>query len=122
MTMKLTSVQQFMLYALGTCYAELDERFSGKPVEITMSKVDFIDLIHKAAIVSKKDRAVYKNLESLEKLKLIAYNNKVIKLTDRGKKEYEKIRIVINPYITVTSTLTSDDILNYTNHAQTVLK
>ncbi len=120
--MKLTSVQQFMLYALGTCYAELDERFSNKPVEITMSKVDFIDLIHKAEIVAKKDRAVYKNLESLEKLKLIGYNNKVIKLTTKGKNEYDKIKIVINPYIIVTNTLTSDDILKYTNRAQTVLK
>lgn len=120
--MVLTKVQQFMLFALGACYEELEERFSGKPVAMVMRKTEFIDLVHNAKIASKKDRAVYKNLESLEKQRLVSYENKALILTAKGKIAYEKIKADILPFVRVNKTITSDDILSYTHANQTRLR
>ncbi|HIH24647.1 TPA: hypothetical protein HA251_06460 [Candidatus Woesearchaeota archaeon] len=120
--MKLTKVQSFMLYALGTTYDQFSERFNGRPLAIAMNKVDFIDLVHAAKIASKKDRAVYRNLESLEKLKLIAYDNKTLALTKKGIAAYQAIRKEMEPYFYIRDLLRSDDILKYTAKRQTVLK
>ena len=110
-----------MLYSLGICYAEFEARFASRPMSFVMNKTDFIDLIHKAHIADKKDRAVYKNLQDLEEKKYVAYNNKTLALTAKGKKEFERIRAEILPYIDVTAIL-ADDILKYTEKRQTILK
>jgi len=120
-TTRLTKVQSFMLYSLGICYAEFEVRFASKPVSFVMNKTDFIDLVHKARIADKKDRAVYKNLQDLEEKKYIAYDNKTLALTQKGKKEFERVRAEIIPYIDVTGIL-ADDILRYTEKRQTVLR
>jgi hypothetical protein len=120
--MRLTAVQGFMLYALGQCHEELAKRFSDAPVTMVMSKTDFIDLVHNAKFASKKDRAVYKNLEDLEQLKLVSYDQKTLALTEKGKLAYTKVKASITPYMDVTTTLRSDDILKYTSANQTKLK
>jgi hypothetical protein len=117
-----TKVQAFMLYALGTTYDQFAERFKEKPLALVMSKADFIDLVHAAKIASKKDRAVYRNLESLEKLRLIAYNNRTLALTKKGAAAYQAIRKEMAPYFYVRDLLRSDDLLRYTTKRQTVLR
>ena len=118
----LTKVQEFMLYALGTTYEQFTARFAGKPMAIVMSKADFIELVHSAKIASKKDRAVYRNLESLEKLRLIAYNNRTLALTKKGQLAYASIKRDLGPYFFVSDLLKSNDLLKYTTKKQTVLR
>ncbi|MEM2916330.1 MAG: hypothetical protein QXT19_03170 [Candidatus Woesearchaeota archaeon] len=120
--MRVTRVQAYILFALGTCYEECSKRFAGKPMAVSMSKVAFIELARKANITAKKERALYKNLEALEDLKLISYENKNLALTEKGQRVFERIKKDLMPYINVKGVLTSDHVLNYTTKAQTILK
>ncbi len=119
--MRATKVQAFILFALGTCYEECGRRFAGKPLAVSMNKVDFIELARKAKITSKKERALYKNLEALESLKLITYDNKSLALTPKGQQVFERVRNDLEPYINVKGVLAADA-LKYTTRAQTILK
>jgi predicted transcriptional regulator len=119
--MRVTKVQAFILFALGTCAAECSRRFAGKPLAMSMNKVAFIELARKANITSKKERALYKNLEALEALKLVAYDNKTLLLTEKGQKVFERVRSDLEPYINVQGVL-SNDILKFTTKTQTTLK
>ena len=47
-TMRVTKVQAFILFALGTCSAECSKRFAEKPLAVSMNKVAFIELARKA--------------------------------------------------------------------------
>ncbi len=119
--MRATKVQAFILFALGTCYTECSRRFADKPLAVSMNKVAFIELARKAQITSKKERALYKNLEALEDLKLITYDNKNLALTPRGQKLFERVRDDLEPYINVKNVVSSD-LLKYTTKAQTILR
>jgi hypothetical protein len=119
--MRASRVQAFILFALGTCYEECSRRFAGKPLAVSMSKSAFIELARKASITAKKERALYKNLEALESLKLITYDKKNLALTQKGRKLFERVRNDLGPYINVKSVLASD-VLKYTTKAQTILK
>ncbi len=120
--MRVTKVQAYILFALGTCYEECSKRFAGKPLAVSMNKAAFIELARKAQITAKKERALYKNLEALEDLKLISYDNKNLALTKKGQRVFERIRDDLLPYINVKAVLDSDHVLNYTTRAQTILK
>jgi hypothetical protein len=120
--MRVTRVQAYILFALGTCYEECSKRFAGKPMAVSMNKVDFIELARKANITAKKERAVYKNLEALEQLKLVSYDNKNLALTEKGKSVFERVKEDLAPYINVRGVLASDHVLNYTTKTQTILK
>jgi hypothetical protein len=119
--MRVTKVQAFILFALGTCYAEFSKRFTDKPLAVSMSKSAFIELARTAKITSKKERALYKNLEALESLKLITYDNKNLALTLHGQKLFERIHNDLEPYINVKGVL-STDVLKYTTKTQTILR
>lgn len=119
--MAATREQKFILFALGLCYAEFSKRFSGKPLSMSISKSQFIELAMKASITKKKERALYKNLETLEKKKLVSYASKNLALTERGTRLFTKISTELSPYLSVNSILTSQDILRYTRKAQAVL-
>lgn len=120
--MRVTRVQAFILFALGTCYHEFSKRFAGKPLSVSMNKVAFIELARKANITSKKERALYKNLKALEGLKLVTYENRNLALTAKGQRVFERIRTDLEPYINIRDVLTSDDIAKYTTRTQTILK
>lgn len=120
--MKLTKVHKFILFALGLFYQECNKQFGGAPLELAMSKSAFIDLAMKSRITEKKERALYKNLKFLEKKKLISYYNKNLRLTQRGRKAYEKVYAELRPYLNVAWILKSSDILHYTPKVRTVLK
>ncbi len=120
--MRVTRVQAYILFALGTCYEECSKRFAGKPMAVSMNKVAFIELARKANITEKKERALYKNLEALEALKIVSYDNKNLALTPKGHKVFERVRDDLIPYINVKGVLDSDHVLNFTTKTQTILK
>jgi hypothetical protein len=120
--MRVTRVQAYILFALGTCYEECSKRFAGKPMAVSMNKVAFIELARKANITEKKERALYKNLEALEALKIVSYDNKNLALTPKGQKVFERVRDDLIPYINVKGVLDSDHVLNFTTKTQTILK
>ena len=119
--MRVTKVQAFILFALGTCYAECSKRFAATPLAVSMNKSAFIELARTANITSKKERALYKNLEALEDLKLITYDNKNLALTAKGQKLFDRVHNDLEPYITVKSVL-NKDVLKYTTKTQTILR
>lgn len=65
-------------------------------------------------MVKKGERAMYKNLEDLENKKLVSYENKTLKLTGKGDKKYQELLTKIEPYLSVTLLLKSEDVLKYT--------
>ena len=83
--MSLTKTQQRILYALGHCYRKFERQYRDKPLTVFVSKIGFIDLIKQAEFIQKQERALYKNLEILEKKKLIEYLEKKIRLTSKDR-------------------------------------
>lgn len=99
--MKLTKTQRLILYALGQFYTALNQPLVEKPVQVRTSKIAFIEHLLAAKIVSKQERALYKNLETLENTKMISYENKMIIFTESGLKELEKINKEIQQFISL---------------------
>ena len=120
--MKTTKKQNFILFTLGKWYEEANNKIKGKPLGVCISKKIFIELVMKAGIAKKQERALYKNLETLEKKKLILYDSKVLGLTPRGKKLFGKLNKQISPYINLYEKLKSKDPTTYTRKVQTVLR
>jgi len=89
--MKITKGQRLILFALGQFYTALNQPLVQKPVQVRTSKIAFIEHLRKSKIISKQERALYKNLETLGNKKLILYENRMIMLTESGLKELEKI-------------------------------
>ncbi|HLD40487.1 MAG TPA: hypothetical protein VJB13_05100 [Candidatus Nanoarchaeia archaeon] len=97
--MKLSKTQRLILYALAHFYTSLNQPLVEKPVQVRTSKIAFIEHLLAAKIVSKQERALYKNLETLEQKKLISYENKMIIFTEFGLREVEKINKEIQQFI-----------------------
>ncbi len=89
--MRLTRPQWLILYSLGEFYQTINQPLVEKPVRLETSKITFIELLLQSKIVTKQERALYKNLEILEKKKLIEYVNRMVKFTERGIQELQKI-------------------------------
>jgi len=99
--MKLTSVQRLILHSLGQFYHSINQPLIEKPVRLQTSKITFIELLLKSGLIGKQERAIYKNLETLEKKKLIGYEQRMIKFTETGLQELDKFKTEINKYIDV---------------------
>jgi len=111
-----------MLYSLGKWFDEANASIRDKPLEVSISKSIFIHFVRDTGIAIKQSRALYKNLEILEKKKLISYDNKELKLTPRGKKHYAEIDKRISPYIVLTQLFSKKDLLSHTRKIQTIFK
>ena len=85
-TMKITNTQRLILYALGHFYQSINQPLVDKPVTLQTSKITFIEHLLNSGLLSKHERALYKNLETLENAGLIEYDNRMIKLTEEGLK------------------------------------
>jgi len=120
--METTKKQSYILYALGQWYEQANKQVQNNELEVAISKAIFIDLVMKAKIVEKKERALYKNLEELEKKKLIGYSSRNLSLTKKGSKLYEKLNTEIKPYVKLSNLLGKTNPLSYTKKAQTVFK
>ena len=120
--MEVTKVERFILYSLGRWFEEANKKIHDAPLQVSISKSLFINLVHSASIAQKKDRALYKNLLSLEEKRLISYQNKELELTNKGKRFYERIRGSIQPYIFVNERLEAKKVTSYTIKVQTVFR
>ncbi len=99
--MGLTKKTKLILFALYWYYKERNAKLKDTPLRLAISKVSFIDMIKKFELAEKKPRAIYKNLETLEKKKLIQYKEKHLYLTERGKNLIKKTLHEIQPYLDV---------------------
>src|SRR3989344_1786567 len=95
----LSKTHQLVLYSLGECYRQLNKRFEDAPLEVSVSKTLFIKLQMDAGLVGKRERALYKNFELLEKKKFVSYINSQLRFTPRGYKAFSKISKEISPYV-----------------------
>ena len=120
--MKTTRVQNFILFTLGKWFEEANKKIKDKRLKVSISKITFIDLVKTANFAKKQERALYKNLEILEKKKLIEYKNKELELTKRGKLLYDDINKRIKPFFNVFKKLKGKDPISYTKKVQTVFK
>ena len=120
--MKTTKVQSFILYALGKWFEEANKKINDKSLEVSISKSLFIEMAKKAKFAKKQERALYKNLEILEKKRLISYSNKELILTSKGKKVYDKISCDLGPYFYLVETLSKKDPTSYTKKVQTIFR
>ena len=117
--MLLTPTHKFILFTLGFWYKEANKKLVSKPLQIFISKALFIDIVKKAGMVEKQPRALYKNLETLEKNRFVEYNNKCLSLTKKGEKAFLKIQKDITPYIIVARLVAEKDPLSYSKKLQT---
>jgi len=105
--MGLTNKQKYMLFILGEYYNKERGRLKKEFLDIAISKPVFIDLVLSSGLVSKKSRAVYKNLEMLERKKLIYYENRMLKMTALGLKRFQELEAAISPYLIAMQILKS---------------
>jgi len=120
--MKTSRVQNFILFTLGKWFEEANKKIKEKPLKVSISKVSFIGLVKTANFAKKQERALYKNLEILEKKKLIEYKNKELELTKKGKELYEDINKRLKPFFNVFKKLKEKNPINYTKKVQTVFR
>lgn len=108
--MKLTKPQKLILYSLGQFYNSINQPWIETPLQLQTSKITFIELLLDSKIVAKQERALYRNLEALEKKKLIAYDNRMIKFTDGGLKELKKIDAEIKQFTSIEKYFSTEKI------------
>ncbi len=120
--MKRSKVHSFILFSLGAWFEEANKHIEDRPLKVSISKKIFIELLTNAGIAGKQERALYKNLELLEKQKLIAYENKEIELTKKGEKAYAGVKKEMEPFINVLAKLTEKSPTSYTRKVQTVFR
>ena len=111
-----------MLFTLGKWFEEANKKIKNKELQVSISKKSFIDLVKTARFAEKQERALYKNLEILEKKKLIKYKNKELELTEKGKKLYRDINLRIEPFFNVFQKLKGKSPVSYTKKVQTVFR
>ncbi len=90
--MKLTQVEKLILFSLGQFYKSINQPLVEKPLTLRTSKITFIEWMLHSGIIAKQERALYRNIESLEKNKLIQYDTRMIMFTNLGLKELERIK------------------------------
>jgi hypothetical protein len=119
--MVLNKKHRFVLYALYQYLREANKKYSDKPLEMSVSKSVFIEALKKTKIAEKGERALYKNLEILEKKKLVKYENKFLKPTEKGLKVFSAMHKEIFPFIHLIDTLRLESD-SMTSRAQTYFK
>lgn len=120
--MRITKPQKYILFVLGKSYDKINQKYKEQPIEISISKAAFIELAKSAKLTEKRVRSLYKNLETLEKNKLITYYSKSLALTEKGLNIYEKIDHHLTPFLDVLQIINREDMLKYTNKTRTILK
>jgi len=116
----LTQKQQLILYSFGQCSQQLNRRFADQPLEVSVSKIAFIEALESSGLVSKKTRALYRNIETLEQKKLLSYHSRQLRFTQRGYESYRLFEQRIAPFSSHRSFWESHFALN--RHLQAVFK
>ncbi len=117
--MKLPEKQKFILFVLGKLYDVANKKLKGRLLEVSVSKSAFIEVVMGGGLAKKKERALYKNMESLEKSKLISYESKILKLTKKGESLYNQIDKSLAPYVEIIGLIEKENLLKFTNKAKT---
>ena len=117
--MVLKEKQKFVLFVLGKLTEEANKKLKGKLLETSISKPAFIEVVKKAGLTEKGERALYKNLEDLEKSRHISYENKILKLTNKGAGNYKKTKSQLSPYLNIIKIIESENLLKLTKKART---
>jgi hypothetical protein len=117
----LTGKKKEMLFTLGQFFRETDRKFAESPLLVSVSKAEFIDIIRGMSAVSKKERAVYKNLEELQKARYIVYDERSLSFSKKGYAEYERIREELEQLNAIASKIESKKIV-FKRKIQTKLK
>ncbi len=120
--MGFTKKTKLILFALYWYYKEADEKFKDKPLKLAISKVSFIDMVKKFELAKKQPRAIYRNLEVLEKKKLIMYKKKHLFITQKGLDFIKRILGNIDPYLTVIEEIKNKKDKIPVKRAETVFK
>ncbi len=110
-----------VLFALGLYLKEANRRFTDNPLEVSVSKVHFIDVMKRGRIIEKSERALYKNLETLERYNLLSYGHSALSLTKRGLRLFDKLSRETEPFIAVKETV-RQGLPTTSKKAQTVFK
>lgn len=117
--MNLSEKQKFILFVLGKLYEESNRKLKEKILQVSISKSAFIEIVKKGGLTEKGERALYKNLEDLEKLNYISYENRILKLTKKGEKEYNKINKQLMPYFNIIKIIEAENLVRLTKKAKT---
>jgi hypothetical protein len=118
----LSKQEKYILYSLGQCYKSFNKLFSDKPLEMTISKTSFIDILISSNSVNKQARAIYKNLEELEKKKYVKYVAKELAFTKKGFSIFQKLDCEIKEYVDLLAHLYDPKTINMHRKLQTKLK
>ncbi len=118
--MKLTKTQRLILFSLGQFYQSINQPLEQTPLKLETSKITFIELLLQSGLITKQERALYKNLETLESKKLIEYETRMIKFTDTGLKILQKINKEIKQFAGVESYFRENK--KTTRKLQTIIK
>lgn len=119
--MDLSRVHRLMLFTLGSWCQQAGKKLQGRPLELAITKSVFISALIKAGIAGKTQRALYQNLEMLERKKFIDYHNHCLTLTARGKRCFSRICKQVDPFMDVLEILHHTDPLTYSKRLQTRL-
>ncbi len=117
--MVLKEKQKFMLFVLGKLDEEANRKLKEKFLHFSISKAAFIEVVKKAGLAEKGERALYKNLEDLEKSKYISYDNKILNLTQKGQKIYGKSKSELAPYLNIIKIIEKENPIKLTKKART---
>ncbi len=120
--MRITNTQRLMLFTLGRWFEAAERHLSGKPLEIAVSKSTYIDFLLRINLAGKQRRALYKNLQVLERRKWIRYEHRELLLTPQGLKVYQTQNDSLSPYLNIISSLTEHQVAKNTKRLQTILR
>lgn len=117
--MGLTNKQKFILFVLGKLYDHANKNLQQKLLQISISKSAFIEIVKRGGLTEKGERALYRNLEGLEKSKHISYQNKILKLSKKGGREYVKISGSFTPYLNIIKVIETENLVRLTKKTRT---
>ena len=120
--MKLTDKQKFILFVLRKLYEESNKKMKERLLQISISKSAFIEIVKKGGLTEKGERALYKNLEDLEKADYISYENKILNLTKKGLSVYNKTIRHLAPYFNIIKIIESENLVRLTRKARTTFR
>ena len=118
----LSDKEKYILYALGQSYKSFIKMFSNKPLHVRISKPLFIDLLISSKSVEKKERALYKNLEALEKKKYVRYIDNELGFTKKGLDAFMRMNSEIKGYTDLLAHLYDPRTISLHKKLQTKLK
>ena len=116
--MKLNKRHKYVLYALVKYLEQANRRVKKRLLKVSVSKIVFINVLKGLKIIEKSQRALYKNLEVLEKKKLIKYDNKYLRMTERGMKMVEEIENEMKPYREIARNVRKKELLKLSKAPQ----